>query len=67
MFVLIEVENPMINYIEKEPEIVGRCSDCSGSLAEDESFLKSADGDLFCDMQCLCNYYGVFEVEGSEV
>lgn len=57
----------MINYKEKEPEIVGRCSDCSGVLAEDETFLKSADGDLFCDSECLCNYYGVFEVEGSEV
>lgn len=64
---MINVENQMINYKEKAPEIVGRCSDCSGVLAEDETFLKSADGDLFCDSECLCNYYGVFEVEGSEV
>ncbi|WP_353856734.1 hypothetical protein [Bacillus sp. Bos-x628] len=63
----MNVENPMIRYKEKEPEIVGECSDCSGSLAEDETFLKSADGDLFCDIDCLCNYFGVFEVEGTEV
>lgn len=62
----IEVENPMINYKEKEPRFVTHCDCCGEALTEQDEILF-LDGDTYCDDFCLFNGLNVVVIMGSDL
>jgi hypothetical protein len=63
---LTEVENPMINFKETEPKVVGECAECFNSLTENDELVK-CDNELFCDLDCVHDYLGIIEIGGWEI
>lgn len=61
-----EVENPMINFKESEPEVVAYCCQCNEPLTEQDEFLDF-QGEYACDEDCLFKYYDIKTVEGWEI
>jgi hypothetical protein len=60
---MAEVENPMVNYKEKEPRVVAQCEECYEDLTDQDTFLRF-DGVYFCDYDCIHDYLGIIETEG---
>ncbi len=39
--------------------VVGACSQCHSDIESDEEFYTDDSGNLFCDIDCAADYYGI--------
>lgn len=64
---ILDVENPLINYKENEPKVVTHCTHCSEALTEQDLITKFED-EYFCeDPYCVLTYMNIEIMEGSEL
>ena len=47
-----------------EIRVFGYCENCGNKVTDElEEYFVNDDGEVFCDVSCLCEYYGVTKVE----
>lgn len=42
-------------------ETLGLCAECGAIVTSDFPCFENRDGDIFCDIECVKNYYGLHE------
>ena len=46
----------------KDPERYGQCEECGADIYEGQCYLVNDQDEMFCDDECLYNFYKIKEI-----